>query len=39
MAPFLVFTAAASMKLIRRPLRDLLQKLPSLPLTSTGERA
>lgn len=29
--------AAASMNLIRRPLRDLLQQLPSLPVTASGE--
>jgi hypothetical protein len=31
--------AAASMNLIRRPLRDLLRQLPSLPVTESGEPA
>jgi hypothetical protein len=39
MAPFPVSPAAASMKLIRRPLRDLLRQLPSLPVTVPGEPA
>jgi hypothetical protein len=29
--------AAASMNLTRRPLRDLLRQLPSLPVTTSGE--
>ncbi|MBN3802173.1 hypothetical protein GXB81_03765 [Paraburkholderia sp. Ac-20336] len=37
MAPFPVSPAAASMNLIRRPLRDLLCQLPSLPVTASGE--
>jgi hypothetical protein len=34
---FPVSPAAASMNLIRRPLRDLLRQLPSLPVTASGE--
>lgn len=36
MAPFPVSSTAASMNLIRRPLRDLLRQLPSLPVTKSG---
>ena len=36
MAPFPISPAAASMDLIRRPLRDLLRRLPSLPVTAAG---
>ncbi len=37
MAPFPASSAPASMNLIRRPLRDLLRQLPSLPVTVSGE--
>jgi hypothetical protein len=37
MTSFPVSAAAASMNLIRRPLRDLLRQLPSLPVTASGE--
>ena len=37
MAPFPVAPAAASMNLIRRPLRDLLRQLPCLPISASGE--
>ncbi|MGF6611859.1 hypothetical protein OKW45_006781 [Paraburkholderia sp. WSM4175] len=37
METFPVSPAAASMRLIRRPLRDLLRQLPSLPITVSGE--
>ena len=36
MAPFPISSAVASMDLIRRPLRDLLRQLPSLPVTAAG---
>ena len=36
MTPFPVSPAAASMNLIRRPLRDLLRQLPCLPVTASG---
>lgn len=36
MTTFPVSPAAASMNLIRRPLRDLLRQPPSLPLTASG---
>lgn len=37
MGTFPVSPAAASMNLIRRPLRDLLRQLPSLVVTASGE--
>ncbi|MBN3803187.1 hypothetical protein GXB81_08985 [Paraburkholderia sp. Ac-20336] len=37
MAPFPVSPAAASMNLMRRPLRDLLRQLPCLPVTASGK--
>jgi hypothetical protein len=37
METFPISPAAASMNLIRRPLRDLLRQLPSLPVTASGE--
>ena len=37
MALFPVSPATATMNLIRRPLRDLLQLLPALPVTASGE--
>ncbi len=37
MGSFPVSPAAASMDLIRRPLRDLLRQLPSLAVTASGE--
>lgn len=37
MALFPVSPGAASMNLIRRPLRDLLRQLPSFPVTASGE--
>ncbi|WP_028229072.1 hypothetical protein [Paraburkholderia ferrariae] len=37
METFPVSPAAASLSLIRRPLRDLLRQLPSLPVTASGE--
>jgi len=37
MTSFPVAPAAASMNLVRRPLRDLLRQLPCLPISASGE--